>query len=357
MSLPTALLPSLLAVLLIDGHVAVQAASDETTSIFSLAEVIAPVRDFPASLQAGELSAHPAPSPPASDQQQLEAFVRRCFEPGMVDLILAHSTYHQELLSVTGSTALIDHVEDVVKRLRAERNTNIHTRLEVVMMDPKLRQQQYALPELAWKDLPGHLGLAYAPLTRAQHAALEARWSHQAGLSFPSGPSLTAFSGQLANCSFKTIYEYPKLEFPASGPAVGTGYLTYGFTLQLRATATDDHRFIQLFMAYDTSSLLQVTSVAVGVKPDGSTVTIEEPQLWTTHEQVDQAIEDKASLILTTGLFLEKDQPPRAGFLIVTPEVLDLTAPGPSPDPRMKEILIPHDAQPEPGAPAPQATH
>jgi len=134
------------------------------------------------------------------------------------------------------------------------------------------------------------------------------------------------------------------------------GLLDYGMTMSLRATATDDHRFIHLFMSYDTASLQSVTTVAVGVKRDGSALTAEEPQVWNTHEQIDQEIENGASLILTTGMFLEKDQPPRAGFLVVTTQVIVPTV-APAVAPGTVIIRIPHDAPPAPSAPVAQPAH
>jgi len=41
-------------------------------------------------------------------------------------------------------------------------------------------------------------------------------------------------------------------------------------------------------------------------------------------EQLEQQIDDGTSVILATGIFLDKDQPPRTGFLVITSQIVSL---------------------------------
>jgi len=344
MTLSRALLLPLMTTWLMTNHIEAVDASDVTsTTTFDISDIVSPIGDFPGALDPGDAPATESASTRSADRQG--AFLHRIFEPGVADLISTQSTFQGSTLVVTGSRTLIDHISAVLSHVRAQRRIEIHTDYQSVMVDPKVRQDHDALKELPWKDLPGRHGLAFAVLTSVQHQALIARLDSESGVTLPYHPSITSLSGQQANCTFKSIYSYPKLEFTARGPSIGEGTRDLGVALNVRATASDDLRFIHLVMEHESVTLLNITSVTLGMKLAGSGNTVEEPQLWRTHEHLDQEIEDGASVIITTGLYLEKDQPPRIGFLIVTGQILRAPADGPdlpgaavTPHPQLKQL-------------------
>ncbi len=286
------------------------AASGEAigTSAFDLGDVLCPMIDFPGPSPAETPLWTAFSSHPASAVDTPISFIRRIFEPGVADLIIAHSTVHGSVVTITGASALLDHISTVMASERARRFSQVQTDVHEVMMDPALRQDQFALKELAWKELPGSRGLAFATLTAAQHRALEGRWSRQDGISCTFHPDITAFSGQLAYCCCQNSISYPMLGFSAGGPAVEQGLVNVGDLVRVQATLTEDHRFIHLVLQHDRASLLDLASVTIGFHADGSRITAEEPLVASTQERIDQVIENGASVLISTGMYLEKDQ-------------------------------------------------
>jgi hypothetical protein len=297
----------------------------EVLHMYDLTDLLEPVLDAPSPLVLREDQRSPTPTKAQpSNAEKRDEFLRQHFESSMAALISAHSEMRGTTLFVTGTKVLHDHIGGELTKLRAQSSVMIKTGVIAILMDPKERQEHYALSYLAWHDLPGSPGQVVAELDHAHWSKLaEQINAKEADLIVVDYPGVTSFSDQIANASRLADFPYPKLQFTASGPSVGQGIEQVGDSITIRATATDDHRFIHVVVDYLNVSILSIAKINLGLQPDGKPAIAEEPVLWRVHEHIDQAIPNGEAIIVTTGAYLEKDHAPRAGFLVVQSEIID----------------------------------
>lgn len=311
--------------LLVVASVVGSAAEGDVLRMYDLTDLLEPLLDAPSPLivRDGQHSASPTQAQ-SSNAEKRDAFLRQHVEPSLAAVISAHSEMLGATLFVTGTTVLHDRVARELTRLRQQQRLMIRTGVIAILMDPKERQEHYALRDLAWRDLPGSPGQAVADLDRAHGSQLaEQINAKEADLIVISYPGVTSSSDQIASACQLADFSYPHVQFTASGPSVGRGIEQLGDGITIRATATDDQRSIHVVVDYLHVTELSTATIPLGLQPDGKLAFAQEPVLWRVHEHIDQVIPTGQAIIVTTGAYLEKDHAPRTGFLVVHSDIID----------------------------------
>lgn len=313
------------------GDVRPGTADDAADSLrmYDLTDLIGSHQNFPVlSLLRGEaLTGTFTPAkdepPPAAPALTLDGVLRQFFEPAMADLLRSKSALRNDTtLLVTAKPALHRHIEGALTLARRQRNLQITTRATLYAMPPQHRQTRYALPGFAWRALPGQPEAAIADLTPEDQGLLIGGFRGDKQVMILSSPTVTTFSGQLAQASNIKQFPYDTPTFTAKGPVLGRNVLTFGDGMELRTTATSDHLFVHLELTQVRVTLLETRPIPW----EGGDAKFKPviPVTATSTIRIDQVLANGHGVVVATSAFMLDDHDkPWVGFLVVDCTILD----------------------------------
>ena len=300
-----------------------QGAASDVRRMYDISDLTALVRDFPARPLSGrDLPAAAIPGQDtAAPAPTTTALLDRWFTPAVAALLRSNSEVVGTTLLVTGTPAMQAHVERVLAAERQRQSVQITTHATLCLMEAAHRHQHYPLAALRWRALDGQPGLAVAELSATERAHLLQQFALDGEAQVVSQPTLTTFAGQLGNAAHLSQRAYLAPTFGEHGAGTQIQVLSYGDTLEVRATPTDDHAFVHLQLTHTCVDLLAMTRVAIPIIPVDTAEAVEVPQTATAGEHLDQAVISGGTLIVATGVYHDQQHGPRVGFLIITAEV------------------------------------
>ncbi|MBA3936729.1 MAG: hypothetical protein H0X38_04650 [Planctomycetes bacterium] len=306
----------------------VHGATSEVLRLYDISDLTALARDFPARPLSDRMPPVSAiPDQAAADlAPTTSALLDRWFTPAVAALLRSHSEVRGATLLVTGTPTMQAHVERVLAVERQRHSAQVSMHATVCLMEAAHRHQHYPLATLRWRALDGQPGLAVAELTAAERAHLLEQFALDGEAQVVFQPTMTTFAGQLANAAQFAQRAYLAPIFAEHGAQTQIQVLTYGHTLEARATPTDDHAFVHLQVTHTCLDLLAMTRVAIPIVPVDHAEAVEVPQTATASEYLDQAVISGGTLIVATGVYHDQQHGSRVGFLLITAEVVEPSA-------------------------------
>ena len=239
------------------------------------------------------------------------------------------------LLGIRASTEIQDLVDVALTQARnqcSKRNLQIVFRARLYLMDPRLRQEHFAFPQLDWKVTGGadqpfamlnsgveqrHVVQLLSDKQLAPEGQIETM--DLAGLSLlPGQAGLSLLPGQKACLTKMNQRAYRPLIFPPDDGAADLAQpLSIGDVFSVRACPSHDRRFIHVQVEHQRSALRELRHIDLGVAG-----IRDDPVLWFGQESIDCRIPDGGACIIATKVYQDSDRP-RAGFVLIGVDIVE----------------------------------